>query len=236
MIGSDQNFNYANIENHEPTRNLLDSFISSGFIPTITKPTRITHNTSTLIDNLYIKIKQPGELISGILNIDISDHLPIFTFIGTKKCTKKAPKYIVCRPMDEEKFININNDLNNIDWAIIDNLDIDDAYNLMVSKILNALNSHAPEKTIKISYKNILRQPWMTSALLKSSRTKNILFKKCLGKSKESLMYRNFIAYRNTYNRLKRISKQNYYTSELAKYKHNTKKNLEYIEHINWEK
>ena len=84
--------------------------------------------------------------------------------------------------------------------------------------------SHAPEKTIQISYKNILRQPWMTSALLKSSRTKNILFKKCLGKSKESLMYRNFIVYRNIYNRLKRISKQNYYTSELAKYKHNTKK------------
>ena len=71
--------------------------------------------------------------------------------------------------MDEEKVININNDLNNIDWAIIDNLDIDDAYDLMVSKILNALNSHTPEKIIQISYKNILRQPWMTSALLKSS-------------------------------------------------------------------
>ena len=51
--------------------------------------------------------------------------------------------------MDEEKVINIKNDLNNIDWAIIDNLDIDDAYDLMVSKILNALNSHATEKTIK---------------------------------------------------------------------------------------
>ena len=47
---------------------MLDSFISSVFIPTITKPTQITHNTSTLIDNLYIKIKQPGELISGILS------------------------------------------------------------------------------------------------------------------------------------------------------------------------
>ena len=46
MIGSDQNFNYANIANHGLTRNLLDSFISSGFIPTITKPTRITHTTS----------------------------------------------------------------------------------------------------------------------------------------------------------------------------------------------
>ena len=78
----------------------------------------------------------------------------------------------------KKKSYKINNDLNNIDWAIIGNLDIDDAYDLMVSKILNALNSHAPEKTIQFWYKNILRQPWMTSALLKSSRTKNILFKK----------------------------------------------------------
>ena len=197
MIGSDQNFNYANIANHGLTRNLLDSFISSGFIPTITKPTRITHTTSTLIDNLYIKMKQPGQLTSGILNIDISDHLPIFTFIGTQMCANRTPKDILCRPMDDDKISNITNELNNIDWAIIDHLNIDDAYTLLVSKIQNALNTHAPEKTIKIPYKKILRQPWMTPALLKSSRTKRIMYKKCLGKSKESQTYQNFIKYRN---------------------------------------
>ena len=94
----------------------------------------------------------------------------------------------------------------------------------MVSKIQIALNAHAPEKTIHIPYKKILRQTWMTTALLKSSQTKNILFKKCLGKSKENQRYQNCIAYRNIYNRLKRISKQNYYASEFAKYKHNAKK------------
>ena len=58
----------------------------------------------------------------------------------------------------------------------------------------------------------------MTPALLKSSRTKRIMYKKCLGKSKERQTYRN------TYNRLKRTSKQNYYASELTKYKYNAKK------------
>ena len=60
----------------------------------------------------------------------------------------------------------------------------------------------------------------MTTALLKSSQTKNILFKKCFGKSKQSQRYQNFIAYRNIYSQLKRISKHNYYASQLAKYKH----------------
>ena len=140
----------------------------------------------------------------------------------------KAPKCTVCRPMDDEKVSNINNELNNIDWDIIDHLDIDDAYNVMVSKIQIALNADAPEKTIQIPYKKILRETWMTTALLKSSQTKNILLKKCLGKSKESQRYQNIIAFRNIYNRLKRINKQNYYASELAKYKHNAKKTWVY--------
>ena len=63
----------------------------------------------------------------------------------------------------------------------------------------------------------------MTTALLKSSQTKNILFKKCLGKSRESQRYQKIVMLA-VYNRLKRISKQNYYASELAKYKHNAKK------------
>jgi len=54
LIGTDQHFNYINVHGHKNTSQLLDAFISSGYIPTITKPTRITHSTSTLIDNIYI--------------------------------------------------------------------------------------------------------------------------------------------------------------------------------------
>ena len=88
-----------------------------------------------VICTVYIKMKQPGQLISGILNIDISDHLAIFTFIGTQMCANSTPKHILCRPMDDDKIANISNELNNFDWAIIDHLNIDYAYNLMVSKI-----------------------------------------------------------------------------------------------------
>ena len=55
IIGSDQNFNFINAQVHRNTSLLLDNFIASGFIPTITKPTIITHSTSTLIDNIYIR-------------------------------------------------------------------------------------------------------------------------------------------------------------------------------------
>ena len=98
MISTDQNFNYLDIEHHGTTRDLLDAFISSGFEPTITKPTRITHNTATLIDNTYVKMRYPEVLVSGIITVDMSDHLPIFTFMGKPEPRKKAPSiYLVDR-------------------------------------------------------------------------------------------------------------------------------------------
>ena len=52
-------------------------------LPTITKPTRITHNTATLIDNMYVKLKDHSNIYSGIIQTHISDHLPVFAFVGS---------------------------------------------------------------------------------------------------------------------------------------------------------
>ena len=54
IIGTDQNLDYLKIRNHNNTAKFLDTNLSSGILPTITKPTRITHKTATLIDNIYI--------------------------------------------------------------------------------------------------------------------------------------------------------------------------------------
>ncbi|KAK2161796.1 hypothetical protein LSH36_109g00019, partial [Paralvinella palmiformis] len=60
----------------------LDTFVTNGFLPTITKPTRFKHTTTTLIDNIYISAKRRSNLHSAILTIDILDHLPVITNVG----------------------------------------------------------------------------------------------------------------------------------------------------------
>jgi len=55
ILGTDQNFDLLKYNIDKNTKELLDSFISTGFLPTITKPTRITHKSATLIDNIYLK-------------------------------------------------------------------------------------------------------------------------------------------------------------------------------------
>ena len=95
IIGTDQNFDYIQIDQYKHTQDLLDTFITNGFIPTITKPTRITHNTATLIDNIYISTNHKPDIHSVILTFDISDHLPVITSVGHDKyTTKRKPKII----------------------------------------------------------------------------------------------------------------------------------------------
>ena len=225
MIGSDQNFNFMNIERHTKTRELLDLFISSGFVPTITIPTRITHETSSLIDNIYVKLKKPIEITSGVLSTDLSDHLPCFNLIGKLNTPKQVPKYITCRKMSDSAIANIINYLNNTDWNdVLGTLDANQASDRFTDILQVALDTFSPEKVIKINTKNIIRQPWMTPGLLKSYKTKNKMYRNCIGKSKNSTAYMQFIKYRNSFTKLKRISKETYFSEQLSKYKTDLKK------------
>lgn len=49
---------------------------STDIYPMITKPTRVTTHSATIIDNIFTNV--PGKLISGIFMADVSDHLPVF--------------------------------------------------------------------------------------------------------------------------------------------------------------
>ncbi|KAK2152757.1 hypothetical protein LSH36_320g06025 [Paralvinella palmiformis] len=79
-----------NVEHYGIIRDRLDAFISSGFVQTIIKPTLIKHSTATQIDNIYVKMRQLGKLGSGILTVDMSDYLPMFTFMGRRPPRKQA--------------------------------------------------------------------------------------------------------------------------------------------------
>ena len=66
---------------------LINSLTSQSLIPIITKPSRITNQTATLIDNIFIN--HPNGFVSGILISDISGHLPLF-IIKRNLFTKKS--------------------------------------------------------------------------------------------------------------------------------------------------
>ena len=66
----DFNINLINVSNHIPTAEFLEVMYSHAFTPLITKPTRVTSNTATLIDNIFTNSSRNS--FNGILLSDIS--------------------------------------------------------------------------------------------------------------------------------------------------------------------
>ena len=60
-----------------PTKRFIDMMFSLGMFPLISKPSRITDVSATLIDNIFTN-ELTYTITSGLLINDISDHLPVF--------------------------------------------------------------------------------------------------------------------------------------------------------------
>ena len=112
IIGTDQTFDLLNIESHNYIFN-LNSALENGVIPTITKPTRIIHNSATLIDNIYVNYTANNPHIqSAIIIHDISDHLPVISSLSypNKQAHCIEPLTFEHRQITQSSLDKISND------------------------------------------------------------------------------------------------------------------------------
>ena len=77
-------------------------------MPTITRPTRVTQTSATLIDNVFISKRLQNNYSSLILIDDISDHFPSIVF------SKKEPIKLQTREINDSKILEIKNKLDKI--------------------------------------------------------------------------------------------------------------------------
>lgn len=75
----------------------INSVFSHAFLPTITKPTRVTVNSATLIDNVLTNCYDSETVTPYIVYSDISDHLPVYVHVQSVKFENNNPKYITKR-------------------------------------------------------------------------------------------------------------------------------------------
>ena len=113
IIATDQNFDYMKINQNSNVSDLLDVFHTLGILPTITRPTRITHSSATLIDNIYIKRSNYDLWKSKISITDISDHLPVIMCTGMHSIPNTLePLIFKHRPMTNAQENEIVNNIN----------------------------------------------------------------------------------------------------------------------------
>ena len=81
-IMGDFNINLLNEDIHVQTADFTNTISSYSMYPSITRPTRITTKSATLIDNIFTN--SHTKQTSGIILYDLSDHLPIFISTNLK--------------------------------------------------------------------------------------------------------------------------------------------------------
>ena len=74
----DYNVDLLKINSMQAHEEYFDNILSSGYVPTVTLPTRFSNNSS-LIDNVFTTNLSP-DLFSCVLDVYISDHQPVILF------------------------------------------------------------------------------------------------------------------------------------------------------------
>ena len=149
-ICGDLNVNLLNMEKHQGTKEFVNLMYSFRLYPLLTKPTRVTQDSATIIDNIFTNYL--GKSFNGIIiNDSISDHLPIFTI---SKCISKRKKtkieFKTIRNINDTNFKHFIDELSTTDWAeMYQILDVNLAYNYFSEKIKYALDKHCPVQVKK---------------------------------------------------------------------------------------
>ena len=148
---------------------------SNGFHPLISKPTRITSHSATLIINIFSN-DLDSHKFGGILWSDISDHLPIFQITNCSlKCKTKSS-------VNHKGLITSHNieifrsHLCSINWDFSQPSSSNVLYNSFMDCLYPIYGACFPVKIITVK-ENSKAKPWFTSGLQNSCRKKYALYK-----------------------------------------------------------
>ena len=214
LLLGDFNVNLLPTSIDAKSNEFLTSLETIGLDQIVTSPTRITKDSSSLIDHIYTNISN-FKMHSGLIETDISDHFPVFVALecpfnvdknGPKK--KTARSY---RAYDKDLFTE---DLAKIDWSKVYRcIDVDNSYLTFNNLFKEACDKHAPFKTITIGRKkNAPRKPWVTPSIVKSIRKKHKLYSAYRTSNFDEVHAKKYKKYRNILGTVLKNAKRMYYS------------------------
>ena len=161
---------------------------SFGFLQIVTKPTRITENSATLID--HILTNSSNNVFESLLLLwKISDHLPLIHNISFKK-SKIKPPIVKSRNFSQANVNRFKKALHNYNW---DHVISENCPQLAFTNFTNTFNNlidvFFPESSKKFNSNLQKIEPWMSAGILVSRRNKGLLYKSQLKNPTPTLFY-----------------------------------------------
>ena len=168
-------------------------------------PTRVTENTETLIDHIYVS--HPGNVKAcRVSTIAFSDHYPVcfvrqLNASDVRKHGHTTIKYRSYKHFDQDAFLS---DLGSVPWSIIELFDdVDDALHAWEMLFMDVVNVHVPLRERRVKRP---RQPgWLTDDITAAMATRDsykqrkdyINYKLCRNKVVQMIKEAKTVYYRN---------------------------------------
>ena len=219
-------FNYDLLQIDNKLNDLLDTMSDNSFYSLISKPTRITETSATILDHVWTNLYSKN-IKTAVLLHPLSDHLPILMCYHTNQIEHKPDNKI--RTFNEANIKHFQQELENSDMnLILQETDPNTAFCMFKDKYCNVFNHCFPLVKNKTRRKT---NNWFDVDLQKLIKEKDKLFKKYIAK-KSIIAKANYNAARNRYFRCIQEKKKAFFASVLEKQKQNIRKTWQIINNL----
>ena len=169
------------------SQNVIDMTTNYGFVQIISRPTRITDHSATLIDHIYTN-KINKVISSSVVTHDLSDHLSTLVTISldtnfdnvqwnnsSRQSDTNKHEYRIYNEANNETFKHLITDET---WDIPEQLDAQSQYDLFVETYTKHYNTAYPLNTKRIRRKKerLNPKPWILPWLEEACDRKNALY------------------------------------------------------------
>ena len=203
----------------------IDLLFSHGFIQVVTKPTRCSHESATLIDHVITNVTKSSLNIS-ILTSQLSDHFPVNLNLTFETTSNKngSIRFRDFKRLDDFKTTVANSDLR----EVLDLNDCQTAWNAFQNSFNELYNLFFPERTVKLNRNFHKIEKWFTNGLL-TSRRRKIHLENLLTREPCEENAVNFKTFKCIYNKTVRAAKKAYFCEELVQHQSDLKYSWELI-------
>lgn len=223
FICGDLNLDLLKLNENKYIRDYIDLTFANGFIQIVSKPTRISNTSATVIDHILTN-HLPNEYETMILCNHISDHFPILFWINADINCTNIPSTISTRNFSAQNTEHFISAMMNMSWNhVLLTSDTQTAFDSFSNTFFDIFNLYFPLKTKKINKRYHKIEPWITTGILNSRRTKILLNNRSI-KNPTHHNINKFKQYRNIYNLIIRKAKKLYFNNKILEYKNNLKK------------
>ena len=177
----------------------------------ITSPTRVTENSSSLLDHILTNSTDRVSQ-SGVVDTSLSDHQLIYCTRKISRIKFNAHKYIRIRSLknyNQSLFLGKLNEINFPDYSKFET--VNDAYSDFVGKVTSVIDQIAPMKEIRVKNNS---PDWSDAEIHEEIETRDKLFAK-FKKSKKSNDHKNYKKARNKVQHLINKKKKTFVVGKL---------------------